>query len=96
MKATDVLRCIMYMDLCGEDFFETNVPSTDDECNPQNEEWWTSTIGGCPDELVEEGKYLAFFPNDARDFLQTSNKEFAPDATIYVDDNIVYLYKLED
>lgn len=96
MKAIDVLRCIMYMDLCGEDFVETNVPSKEDEFTPQTEEWWLSTIGGTPDEEVEEGKYLSFFPNDARDFLQTGDDMYLPDATIYVDDNIVYLYKLED
>lgn len=96
MKAIDVLRCIMYMDLCGEDFIETDVPSKDDELTPQDEEWWMRSVGGVPDSEVEEGKYLYFFPNDARDFLQTDKGMFVPDATIHVDDNIVYLYKLED
>lgn len=96
MKAIDVLRCIMYMGVSGEELNLIDVPTTDDEWTPQNEEWWFSMIGGCPKPLVESGTYLCFYPNDARDFLQSRHNDFVPDATIHVDDNIVYLYKLED
>jgi hypothetical protein len=95
MKAIDVLRCIMYMDLCGEDFNMIEVPTVDDEWNPQTIDWWFSMIGGCPKSLVESGNYLCFYPNDARDWLHTSDDNYIPYEVVDVDDNIVYLYKLE-
>lgn len=96
MKATDVLRCIMYMDMSGEDFYIIEVPTEDDEWNPQTEEWWDNQIGGCPPSPIESGEYLCLYPNDARDFLQTDKELYMPNAEVEVSDSIVYLYKLED
>lgn len=96
MKAIEILDCIMYMDLCGEDLTKIEVPAEEDEWNPQNEEWWLNEVGGAPPAPIECGLYLLLYPNDARDWLQTSTTNYLPDATIEIGDGIAYLYKLED
>ena len=95
MKALEVLDCIMYMDLSGEDLVKIEVPDENDEWNPQNEEWWLSEVGGLPPAPIEAGTYLLMWPNDARDWLQTGSENFMPDAEIEMGDGIYYLYKLE-
>ena len=85
MKAIEILDCILYMGIDNSDLSKFEVPSVDDEWNPQNEEWWNNQCGGVPEEgMIDNGIYLAFYPNDARDFLQTTEKEFVPDATIRI------------
>ena len=96
MKAIDVLDCILYMGASGEDFTRIEVPAEDDEWTPQNEEWWLNEIGGYPPTAIEKGIYLVYFPNDARDWLQTDMRHFMPDATVEVGDSVFYLYKLEE
>lgn len=99
MKAIEILDCIMYMGLSGEDLTKIEVPSINDEYTPQDEEWWNNQCGGVPEEeMIDDGIYLAFYPNDARDLLQKTEKEFVPDATIRINggEAIVYLYKVED
>lgn len=98
MKAIEILDCIIYMDLCGEDLIKLEVPSVDDEITPQTKEWWQSMTGGVPEQLLPDGTYLIFYPNDSRDFLNTSTDEYTPDEVIRINDgeSILYLYRLED
>ena len=98
MKAIEILDCVIYMDLCGEDLIKLEVPSVNDDFNPQTKEWWQSMTGGVPEHMLPEGTYLIFYPNDARDFLNTSNAEYTPDEDIRINDgeSVFYLYKLED
>ena len=98
MRAIEILDCILYMGIDNCDLSKFEVPSVDDEWTPQNDEWWNNQCGGKPEEMIEAGIYLSFYPNDARDFLQTTEKEFVPDATIRINDGetIVYLYKVEE
>ena len=96
MKALQILDCILYQGLSGEDLNIIDVPEENDEFTPQDEEWWMMTLGGYPPSPVEAGKYLCLYPNDARDWLQTSNENYLPDTEVEVGDSIVYLYKIED
>ena len=98
MRAIEIIDCIMYMDLCGEDLYKVEVPSADEEYSPQTEEWWNNEVGGAPEEMIEAGTYLCYYPNDARDFMQTSQKDYIPDATIHINDgeSVIYLYRVED
>ena len=96
MKAAELLDCIIYMDLCGEDLTKLEVPTEDDEWTPQTEEWWVNEIGAAPPAPISAGIYLLYYPNDAMDWLQTSTSNFAPDAEVNVGGAVFYLYKLED
>jgi hypothetical protein len=98
MKATEILEWIVRESIEGEDLLLIDVPSVDDEDVPQDDEWWYNMIGESPEEMVDAGRYLVLYPNDARDFICTSTKEYVPDATILFNDGetIVYLYKVEE
>ena len=98
MKATEILEWIVRECVEGERLLLINVPSVDDENVPQNDEWWYNMIGESPEEMVDAGRYLVIYPNDARDFICTPTMEYVPDATIRIDDGetIVYIYKVEE
>ena len=103
MKATEILEWIVRCSIEGENLVLIDIPSVDDEYTPQNEAWWWNKVGGSPEEMVDAGTYLMYYPNDARDFIQLPTeeytiKEYVPDATVRFDDDgsIVYLYKVED
>lgn len=98
MKAIEILEWIVRECVSGEELLLINVPSVDDEYTPQNDKWWYNELGESPEEMVDAGTYLVYYPNDARDFICTPTMEYVPDATVRFDDgeSIVYLYKVED
>lgn len=98
MKAIDILDWIVRESIEGEDLLLIDVPSVDDEDVPQNDEWWNNMVGESPEKMVDAGRYLVLYPDDARDFICTPTMEYVPDATIRINDGetIVYIYKVED
>ena len=97
MKAIEILEWIVRESIEGVDLLLIDVPSVDDEDVPQNDEWWYNMIGESPEEMIDAGRYLVLYPDDARDFICTPTMEYVPDATIRINDGetIVYLYKVE-
>lgn len=100
MKAIEILDWIVRECVSGEELLLINVPSVDDEYTPQNDEWWYNELGESPEEMVDAGTYLVYYPNDARDFIYLSavGYRIVPDATVRFEDgeSIAYLYKVED
>lgn len=95
MKAKEILECVMYLGLNGEDLTKIEVPSVDDEYTPQNEEWWQNEIGAIPPQPLESGTYIVFF--SCYDGLRNAYKRYEEDAEVMDNENCpIYIYKLED
>ena len=96
MKAIEILDCILYMGISGEDLYRIEVPAEDDEYTPQTEEWWMDMVGGVPPKPIPNGNYIIFYPTSPCEWLRNDDIDYKPDYEIEHESGNFYLYKMED
>lgn len=85
-----------------QDIGVAEIPSVDDDINPQDEEFWKSYFGAIPlEESIPAGHYLYYYASNYPFYIEVvrDGKALAlfPDAELKFDDctDTVYLYRLD-
>lgn len=100
MKATEILEWIVKESINGEFLNFVDVPEEGNEEWEQNEEWWNTWCGSCPQRPIQNGRYLYYYQSAICDTIYSNGKFNEPDAQIELpcEDgyDYIYLYKVED
>lgn len=98
MKAIEILEWIVNESINGEFLNFVNVPEEGNENWEQNEEWWNTWCGSCPPKPIPSGRYLYYYSGSHDEIRDKNNYVRTPDVVVHLEDDeeLIYLYKLED